>query len=157
MQGYSFHAYRPDEDRRNRFERLRDIFLELVTHTSGDVEEALDWMRELDNKYRLTSPDYTMEDFVAELRQRGYIRDGSESDGRGRKLGARTRFLATCRRRPRGGMRPGFGGAGMRPRQTGVRMPSAIRWTPSTSAHPCATPSSTLAPTTFASPSATSL
>jgi uncharacterized protein with von Willebrand factor type A (vWA) domain len=89
MQGYSFHAYRPDEDRRSRFERLRDIFLELVTHTSGDVEEALDWMRELDKKYQLPSEDYTLDDFVAELRQRGYIRDGNGAGGRGRTLGAR--------------------------------------------------------------------
>ena len=30
------------------FERLFEIFKELITHTSGDFDEAIDWLRELD-------------------------------------------------------------------------------------------------------------
>jgi len=30
------------------FEKLFEIFKELITHTSGDFDEAIDWLRELD-------------------------------------------------------------------------------------------------------------
>ena len=30
------------------FERLFEIFKELITHTSGDFDEAIDWLQELD-------------------------------------------------------------------------------------------------------------
>jgi hypothetical protein len=29
------------------------IFKELITHTSGDFDEAIDWLRELDKEYKL--------------------------------------------------------------------------------------------------------
>ena len=32
------------------FEKLFDIFKELITHTSGDFDEAIDWLRELDKE-----------------------------------------------------------------------------------------------------------
>ncbi len=88
MLGYRFSEYTPERDKRSRFEQLRDIFLEVVTHTSGDVEEALDWMREIDAQHNLFDDEYTMEDFVEELKQKGYIRD-PERQGQGIALGAR--------------------------------------------------------------------
>ena len=42
------------------FEKLFEIFQELITHTSGDVDEALDWLRELDKEYELTDENYTI-------------------------------------------------------------------------------------------------
>ena len=36
------------------FDKLFDIFQELITHTSGDFDEAIDWLRELDTEYELT-------------------------------------------------------------------------------------------------------
>ena len=36
------------------FEKLFDVFKELITHTSGDFDEAIDWLRELDKEYKLT-------------------------------------------------------------------------------------------------------
>ena len=50
MLGYQFHELRPDRDKRTPFERLLELFTEVVTHTSGDVEEAMDWMRTLDEQ-----------------------------------------------------------------------------------------------------------
>ena len=35
------------------FERLFEIFKELITHTSGDFDEAIDWLRELDKDISL--------------------------------------------------------------------------------------------------------
>ncbi len=54
--------------------------MELLTHTSGDVEEALDWLRELDKEYTLTDDNYTIDDFEEDLKEKGFIRD---SDGTG--------------------------------------------------------------------------
>ena len=45
MLGFNFTPPVPTKDRRTPFERLLELFTEVVTHTSGDVEEAMDWMR----------------------------------------------------------------------------------------------------------------
>ncbi len=57
------------------FEKLFDIFKELLLHTSGDVDEALDWLNELDKEYNLTTKDYTLEDFIDDLKKKGYLRE----------------------------------------------------------------------------------
>ncbi len=88
MNGFRFTAYTPERDERSRFERLLDIFTELVTHTSGDVEEALDWLRELDREYGLFDEDYSLDDFVDELKERGYLREQTP-DGQGGGLSAK--------------------------------------------------------------------
>jgi hypothetical protein len=31
------------------------IFKELITHTSGDFDEAIDWLGELDKEYKLNT------------------------------------------------------------------------------------------------------
>lgn len=65
------------------FDKLFDIFKELITHTSGDLDEALDWLRELDNEYKLTDENYTIDDFVEDLKRKGYIREEIDDDGTG--------------------------------------------------------------------------
>lgn len=68
------------------FEKLFEIFKELITHTSGDVEEALDWLRELDKEYNLTDENYTIDDFIEDLKAKGYLReeiDNGNKDGSG--------------------------------------------------------------------------
>ncbi|NER11959.1 hypothetical protein GWK08_00770 [Leptobacterium flavescens] len=65
------------------FDKLFDIFRELITHTSGDLDEALDWLRELDKEYKLTDEDYTIDDFIEDLKKKGYIREEIEPDGNG--------------------------------------------------------------------------
>lgn len=68
------------------FEKLFEIFKELITHTSGDVDEALDWLRELDKEYSLTDENYTIEDFIEDLKAKGYLREEFElgdTDGTG--------------------------------------------------------------------------
>ena len=42
MLGHQFHEWRPERDKRTPFERLLELFTEVVTHTSGDVDEAMD-------------------------------------------------------------------------------------------------------------------
>jgi len=69
------------------FEKLFEIFQELITHTSGDVDEALDWLRELDKEYELTDENYTIEDFIEDLKAKGFLREELEEgsgDGEGK-------------------------------------------------------------------------
>ena len=63
--GYRITLNSPEEQ--SPFQRLYDIFQELVTHTSGDIEEAIDWLRELDKEYELTTEEYTIDDFIEDL------------------------------------------------------------------------------------------
>ena len=63
------------------FDKLFEIFQELITHTSGDFDEAIDWLRELDKEYELTTEDYTIEDFIEDLKAKGYIREEFEDGG----------------------------------------------------------------------------
>jgi len=78
--GFRFSTYEAPE--KTPFDKLFEIFQELITHTSGDVEEALDWLRELDKEYELTDDDYTIDDFIEDLKTKGYIREELDpSDG----------------------------------------------------------------------------
>ncbi len=79
--GYVFTPY--EAPNQSPFEKLFDIFSELITHTSGDVDEALDWLNVLDKEYQLTSDDYTMEDFIEDLKKKGYLREEIQPDGNG--------------------------------------------------------------------------
>jgi uncharacterized protein with von Willebrand factor type A (vWA) domain len=79
--GFLFRQYIAPEQ--SKFEELLDLFKELITHTSGDVDEAIDWLRELDKEYKLTTPDYTIDDFIEELKAKGYLRDEPEDGGEG--------------------------------------------------------------------------
>jgi len=79
-----------EEEHKSPFEKLFDIFMELITYTSGDVEETLDWMRQLDEEYELTTPEYTMEDFIEDLKKRGYLRDPDDQQGGAPVITAKT-------------------------------------------------------------------
>jgi len=77
-----FRKYEPPKQ--SPFDTLFDIFKEVITHTSGDFDEAMEWMRVLDKEYKLTTPDYTMDDFIEDLKKKRYIREEEEDkDGKG--------------------------------------------------------------------------
>ena len=63
------------------FDKLFEVFKELITHTSGDFDEAIDWLRELDTEYKLTDSSYTIDDFIEDLKKKGYIREELKEDG----------------------------------------------------------------------------
>ncbi len=79
MSGYRFKNFQADPT--SRFDGLLKVFKELITHTSGDVEEALDWLRELDKEYELTDENYTIDDFIADLKKLGYLKDKTDGSG----------------------------------------------------------------------------
>jgi len=79
--GFVFKTY--EAPFQSPFDKLFDIFKELITHTSGDFDEAIDWLRELDKEYNLTTEDYTIDDFIEDLKKKGYIREEIKPDGKG--------------------------------------------------------------------------
>lgn len=77
--GFQFELF--NEVPKSPFDKLFDIFKELITHTSGDFDEALDWLEQLDKEYKLTDEDYTIDDFVEDLKNKGYIKEEINPDG----------------------------------------------------------------------------
>lgn len=79
MQGTRFTS--PKNTNETPFDTLLKLFKEVVVHTSGDVEEALEWLRQLDQHYTITNESYTFDDFVQELKDKGYIREENKGSG----------------------------------------------------------------------------
>lgn len=79
--GFVFKKY--EAPYQSPFDKLFEIFKELITYTSGDFDEAIDWLRQLDKEYELTTPDYTIDDFVEDLKNKGYIREEIDPSGDG--------------------------------------------------------------------------
>jgi Ca-activated chloride channel homolog len=75
MKGFHFSGYDPNEEGKTKFEQLLDLFMQLLTYTSGDVGEALQWLNQLDRQYELTNDEYGMGDFIDDLKDKGYIAD----------------------------------------------------------------------------------
>jgi Ca-activated chloride channel family protein len=71
-----------------RLEQLMQLFSYLLVKTSGDVDEALDWMSRLDEQYNLLG-DMTMEEFIERLKEAGLIRDDDGGGGREFELTAK--------------------------------------------------------------------
>ena len=88
--GFTFSKHIPKEI--SHFDRVFDIFKELLTHTSGDIEEAFEWLNELDEEYDIFSDEYTLEDFENDLKKRGYIKEeideknGTTGTGKGKNV-----------------------------------------------------------------------
>ena len=67
---------------KDRLEGLISLFNYILMQVEGDVDEALEWMQYIDQKQPLFSEDLTMQDFIDELKARGYVeedRDGEYS------------------------------------------------------------------------------
>lgn len=110
--GFRFTPYEaPDQ---SPFEKLFEIFQELITHTSGDFDEAIDWLRQLDVEYELTDDEYTIDDFIEDLKRKGYVREefedgggepgeaedgGEEGDGNGGKISITAKLEQLLRKR----------------------------------------------------------
>jgi uncharacterized protein with von Willebrand factor type A (vWA) domain len=73
MIGFQFSKYDPRSNGKSKFEQLLDLFMQLLTYTSGDVEEALQWLNQLDREYEFTDQEYGMGDFMEDLKDKGYI------------------------------------------------------------------------------------
>ncbi len=89
QKGFVFKNYKTSHQ--SPFDKLFDIFKELITHTSGDFDEAIDWLRQLDVEYQLTTPDYTIDDFIKDLKEKGFIQETLLPNGKkGNTITAKT-------------------------------------------------------------------
>jgi uncharacterized protein with von Willebrand factor type A (vWA) domain len=80
--GVRFRDFVPDENSGDKgFEQLLKLFMQLITITSGDVGEALQWLNELDKQYGLTDDDYGMGNFIEDLKKKGYIDENEQERG----------------------------------------------------------------------------
>lgn len=76
----------------SHFERVFEVFKDLLTHTSGDIEEAFEWLDMLDKEYDIFTNEYTLADFEEDLKKRGYIKeekdseDGNTGTGKGKNI-----------------------------------------------------------------------
>ncbi|MEJ6797176.1 MAG: hypothetical protein QNK63_10730, partial [Flavobacteriales bacterium] len=77
--GFKFQPY--EVPNQSNFDKLFDVFKELITHTSGELDEAIEWLDTLDKEYKISDDDYSMDDFLEDLKKRGYIRDEIKPDG----------------------------------------------------------------------------
>ena len=91
--GFLFTNYRSKS--KTPFEKLFEVFKELITYTSGDFDEAINWLREVDKEYVLSSEDYTIEDFIDDLLKKGYIKKefDPKKNGDGVGITAKTEML----------------------------------------------------------------
>ncbi len=86
--GFTFSKH--TEIKTSNFERVFEIFKELITHTSGDIDEAFNWLETLDKEYKIFNDNYTIQNFEEDLKKRGYIKeeieDGSVGTGKGKNI-----------------------------------------------------------------------
>jgi uncharacterized protein with von Willebrand factor type A (vWA) domain len=75
MQGFHFSRFDPDANNKSPFEKLLEVFMELLQYTNGDAGEALNWLSQLDKQYGLTNRDYGIGDFIEDLKEQGYLKE----------------------------------------------------------------------------------
>lgn len=79
MKGFQFTQFvPPDLKDGSSFDKLLNIFQQLLLITSGDVEQAMSWMNQLDRQYGLTDDKYGMGDFFEDLKKKGYLTEENE-------------------------------------------------------------------------------
>ncbi|MBX2841514.1 MAG: VWA domain-containing protein [Flammeovirgaceae bacterium] len=82
MLGFRFTDFTPQSDQqKSQFDNLLDIFMQLLTITSGNVSETLSWLTNLDKQYNLTNGEYGIGDFIDDLKNKGYIQENENEDG----------------------------------------------------------------------------
>ena len=79
MKGFQFSNYIPPEKKEgSKFDQLLNIFQQLLLMTSGNVEQALAYLNDLDRRYGLTDDKYGIGNFVEEMKEKGYLTEQNE-------------------------------------------------------------------------------
>ncbi len=119
MIGYRFQEFIDKDSNKTDYEKMFDIFMELMVYTSGDVKEALDWMDQLNREYHITTGEYGLGDFIEDLVEQGYIVEGVEGEfnltGKSEQTirkNSLDQIFGNLRKSGRGGHRTAFGGSG---------------------------------------------
>jgi len=72
MLGWKYEKFKAELPQ-DKFEELLQLFQELLLYSSGNVEDAIKWMMELDREYNITNDDYAIQDFLEDLIKKGFI------------------------------------------------------------------------------------
>ncbi len=80
MLGYHFSEFKLKDNKNPSFDKIFDLFKDLLLYTAGDITEALDWLNEIDRKYKITDNSYGMGNFIEDLKSKGLI-DDNKGDG----------------------------------------------------------------------------
>ena len=75
MKGFKFKEYLEQFENGADFDKLFNIFQQLLLIFSGDVSQSLDYMNELDRNYNLTTDSYAMADFIQDLKDKGFLKE----------------------------------------------------------------------------------
>lgn len=76
MEGYRFKKYTPPKSNKNNgFDKLLDIFLQLLSMAGGDVGKAMSWLTDLDRQHDITGEGYGIGDFFEDLKEKGYLEE----------------------------------------------------------------------------------
>ena len=104
----------------NTFEKLLDLFQQLLQFTAGDATEALNWLTQLDKRYGITDEEMGIGDFIEELKRQGYLKE--DTPGGTVQITARTErtlrqrsmeeIFSQLRKSGRGNHKTPFAGAG---------------------------------------------
>lgn len=78
MKGFRFSKFVPSESSKTDFDKMLDVFMQLLNYTNGDAAEALGWLTQLDKEYNFSNPQYGIGDFIEDLKQKGYIDENNE-------------------------------------------------------------------------------
>ena len=73
---YSEWSDRFNKNEKSPFDTLLNLFQELLSIAGGDVSQALRWLNQLDDEYKITDQfedGYGLGDFIEDLKERGYI------------------------------------------------------------------------------------
>lgn len=83
---FSYSQFDPSFFHQLSMEKIMKLFLDLLTQTDGDVDQALDWLERLWKHHDFFGGKYTIEDFKKFLEEQGTIRaaaEGFELTGKG--------------------------------------------------------------------------
>src|SRR6186713_3562723 len=79
MKGIRFTGFQT-EGEESRFDQMLKLFTELLQYTSGDANEALSWLTELDRQHGFTTSEYGIGDFIKDLKEKGYLEENENND-----------------------------------------------------------------------------
>ncbi len=73
---YQYSRWTPESQTdEQRLQSLMSLFSYLVVKTSGDVEEALEWLKQLARQHGIFDEDLTMEQLIEKLKEMGIIEE----------------------------------------------------------------------------------
>ena len=74
---FRYTKWTPDpEASRRRFNKLLKLFNQLLLMTNGDVDEAVEWLKQLNDRYNMFRSEEELERFIQAMKQQGLIGEG---------------------------------------------------------------------------------